>query len=159
MACALCGFVRTTEDVDILISREQSNISALLRVLERFGEGHARELTVADFTDEEGCIRIVEDFPLDVFVRMGGRTYEDFLPQRAFHEVAGTKIPYLDAHGLILLKQDSHRDKDRSDVDAPRFFCKEVFELNDCDKLLNVVTSVSEWLIEFRVLQSTRSRS
>ena len=118
VACSLCGFVRATEDVDILVARHRLNLEKLLTVLSGFGEGAARELTVADFTDEEGAIRVVEDFPVDIFVRMRGRTFEDLLTYRRWHVVGDIRIPYLGAAGLILLKQESWREKDRLDVAA-----------------------------------------
>ncbi len=120
VACALCGFVRTTEDIDILVDRSQLNIETMLSALSNFGEGHARELSVDDFPDEEGSIRIIEDFPLDIFVRLRGHTYVDLLSYRAWHKTSHGKIPYLNPEGLILLKQDSNRNKDRIDVDALR---------------------------------------
>jgi hypothetical protein len=120
VACSLSGFVRTTEDVDILIKRDTDNITRLLETLSSFGQGAARELSPVDFSDEEGAIRIIEDFPLDLFIRMGGRHYEDLLPYARQIEVDGVKIPFLGPEGLILLKQDSMREKDRIDVLALR---------------------------------------
>jgi hypothetical protein len=120
LACALNGHVRTTEDVDILVLREAANLRRLLGVLAGFGEGHAAELTVEDFTDEEGAIRVVEDFPLDIFTRMAGHRYEDLLPNLKVHVVEEVEVPYLDARGLILLKQNSLRERDRIDVLALR---------------------------------------
>lgn len=117
VACGMNGFLRTTEDVDILVDAEPQNLRRLLDVLATIGEGHARELRVEDFTDEEGCVRLIEDFPIDLFTRMGGRRYADLLPYRRV--LAGpAPIPYLDAEGLILLKQGSTRPQDRLDVDA-----------------------------------------
>jgi len=54
VACALNGHVRATEDVDILLLRNDTNIRRLLTALLGFGEGFARELSVEDFSDEEG---------------------------------------------------------------------------------------------------------
>ncbi len=118
VACALCGFVRATEDVDILVSRDRANIEKLLAVLRTFGTGAAAELTHEDFSDEEGAVRVVEHFPVDIFVRMRGRTYADLLPHRRWHDLDGLKLPYLGPTGLILLKQESWREKDRVDVAA-----------------------------------------
>jgi hypothetical protein len=118
VACSLCGFVRATEDVDILVARHRPNLEKMLAVLGGFGEGAARELTPEDFADEEGAIRVVEDFPVDIFVRMRGRTYEALVGYRRWHDVGGVCIPYLNAAGLILLKQESWREKDRLDVAA-----------------------------------------
>lgn len=116
VACAMAGVVRTTEDVGILVAADEENLGRLLAALLRFGEGYARELTVADFTDEEGAIRIVEDFPLDVFTRMGGRRYEDVLPYVRRLRLDEVEIPYLAAEGLIAIKGESLRARDRADV-------------------------------------------
>ena len=59
LAVALQGYVRFTEDVDMLIASSHRNINLLLATLENWGEGFARQLSVDDFTDEEGAIRIV----------------------------------------------------------------------------------------------------
>lgn len=120
VACSLSGFVRTTEDVDILIAGEKDNIKRLLEALAGFGQGAARELTAADFTDEEGAIRVVEEFPLDLFIRMGGHHYDDLLPYVRHITLEGVQIPFLGPEGLILLKKDSVREKDRIDVLALR---------------------------------------
>jgi len=119
VACALSGVVRTTEDVDILVDREPENLRRLLRTLEQIGEGFARELSIEDFTDEEGAVRLIEDFPIDMFTRMAGRRYADMLPYRRLHP-GDLPIPYVGPEGLILLKSGSHRPVDKLDVEALR---------------------------------------
>src|ERR1043166_2092402 len=79
VAVALNGFVRTTEDVDILIEASAENVARLLDQLGNFGEGHARELSPADFSDSEGAVRIIEDFPLDVFTVMRSKRYAELV--------------------------------------------------------------------------------
>lgn len=119
LACSLNGFVRTTEDMDILVDDAPSNLANLLASLVHFGQGYSAELNIEDFADEEGAIRIQEDFDLDIFVRMSGKKYTDFLGNLREHHMAdGALIPYLDTEGLILLKQGSVREKDRIDVVA-----------------------------------------
>lgn len=118
VAVALAGYVRATEDVDILIHADRENIRQLLGRLEGFGEGAARKLNVEDFTVEEGAVRIVEDFPLDIFTQMSGCTYEDLLPLTDEHDVQDATIRHLSAEGLIRLKQDSPRPRDQLDVQA-----------------------------------------
>ena len=120
LACAMCGFVRTTEDVDILVARDSENLEKMLGVLRGFGEGHARELNCADFPDEEGAVRVVEDFPVDIFVRMCGHAYEDMVEHRRWHQVKNVRIPFLGRTGLIALKKNSYREKDKLDVAALR---------------------------------------
>lgn len=117
VACALNGYVRTTEDVDLLVDGDPHNVERLLEVLATIGEGHARELRVTDFTDEEGAIRLVEDFPIDLFTRMGGKRYADLLPHRRVR-AGDPPIPFVDAEGLVLLKSGSRRPQDVLDVEA-----------------------------------------
>jgi hypothetical protein len=119
VACAFNGFVRTTEDVDILVDADPENIGRMLTALAAIGDGYARELSVEDFTDEEGAVRLIEDVPIDIFVRMGGRRYADLLPYRKVHP-GNFEVPYVSAPGLIELKSRSLRPKDRIDVEALR---------------------------------------
>ena len=55
-----------------LVEDTPSNIRRLLSCLVQFGQGFPAELEQEDFTDEEGAIRVQEDFDLDIFVRMRG---------------------------------------------------------------------------------------
>ena len=120
VAVALNGFVRTTEDVDILIEASADNLGRLLDELEEFGEGYARELSPADFSDSEGAIRIIEDFPLDVFTIMRAKRYADLVGATKTTRIDDVDVRYLKAAALILLKSDSQRDQDRIDVSALR---------------------------------------
>jgi predicted nucleotidyltransferase len=120
VAVALNGFVRTTDDVDILIDRSPENVTRLLEALKSFGAGHARELSFTDFDDAEGAIRVVEDFPLDIFTVMRGRGYAELIEHVRQTEIDGAVIDFLNADGLIQLKQDSTREKDQIDIAALR---------------------------------------
>jgi hypothetical protein len=116
VAVSLNGFIRATDDLDILVHEAAGNIRRLLDCLAAWGEGWARELTVEDFAPQEGSIRVIEDFELDVFVRMRGQSLDEFRSRLRHLETSGVRIPYLAAEDLILLKQDSWREKDKLDV-------------------------------------------
>ena len=119
----LNGFIRLTEDVDILVDPSDDNIRRLLDSLATFGEGHARELTPADLGDEEGAVRImeaVENCQIDLFTRLRGLHWKDLQGDVTYFETQGARIPYLNAQGMIRLKQDSDREKDRIDVSVLR---------------------------------------
>lgn len=120
VAVAFAGYARATEDVDILVEASSENVRRLLACLENFGEGHARELDADDFTLEEGAVRVVEGFPLDIFTQMSGHTYADLLSFTDERDLQDTKIRHLNAEGLIRLKKDSLRPKDQLDVQALR---------------------------------------
>ena len=119
VACALNGIGRATETLAVLVDAEPDNIRRLIEALSHLGEGHARELRIEDFAVEEGAVRLVEDFPIDIFTRMGGRRYADMLHHKRVHD-GEVPIPYVDAEGLILLKSRSSRPQDRIDVEALR---------------------------------------
>jgi len=121
LAVALNGYVRLTEDVDILLESSEANVRRLLECLANFGEGFARELSVGDFSDEEGAIRIVEETEqcqIDVFTRMTGLRYADLAGDAVHASIGGREILHASKAALIRLKSSSVREKDRLDVAA-----------------------------------------
>ena len=116
IAISLNNYVRATDDADILVNDSPENIRNLLKSLEQWGEGWARELKPEEFIPQEGSIRVMEDFDLDIFTRMRGKSLEDFRPRLRYLETSGIRIPYLSPVDLIFLKQDSWREKDKLDV-------------------------------------------
>jgi len=120
VAVALNGFVRTTDDVDILIERSAENINRLLATLASFGKGHARELSPGDFDGAEGAVRVIEDFPLDIFTVLRGESYGDLAGCLRQTTINGVRVDFLSADGLIRLKTGSKREKDQIDIAALR---------------------------------------
>ena len=118
VAVSLNGFVRATDDVDILVAVSPGNIQKLLEALSHWGEGWARELKPEDFVLQEGSLRVAEDFDLDIFTQMRGESLEHFRPRLRYLEISGFRIPYLAAEDLVFLKQGSGREKDQIDVAA-----------------------------------------
>lgn len=120
LAVIFNGYPRLTLDADILVHDSPDNLRRLLACLEGWGEGWARELKPEDFGAQEGAIRVIEEFDLDIFTRMRGRSLDDFRPRLRHLETSGVRLPYLAPADLIYLKQDSSRDKDKFDVQALR---------------------------------------
>lgn len=123
IAVTLQGYVRLTEDIDVLLDGEHGNVRSFLDCLADYGEGFARELSVEDFADEEGAIRIVEEVELcqiDVFVRMSGRSYQDVLSDADRFVVSGRTVQVASKNSLIGWKEQSVREKDRLDAMALR---------------------------------------
>ncbi len=121
IAVSIQGYVRFTEDVDILIEESVKNKERLLHCLANYGEGFAKELTVDDFTDEEGAIRIIEvaeKCQIDIFTRMNSRKYGDVTTDADVFHVAGHEIKVASKTSLIGWKSSSTREKDRLDAMA-----------------------------------------
>jgi hypothetical protein len=113
VAVILNGYPRLTFDADILVSDSRENVSKLLKCLEKWSEGWARELKIEEFVAQEGSIRVMEDFDLDIFTRMKGKSLDDFRPRLRRIELTATTIPCLAPEDLIFLKENLWRDKDR----------------------------------------------
>ena len=120
VAVCLNGFVRTTQDLDLLVETSPANLERLLGCLAAFGEGFARELSLADFTIEEGAVRVNEEFTVDLFTVMRGRSFTDFVRTARHLEIEGALVRYLAPESLIELKSPSAREKDHLDVIALR---------------------------------------
>ena len=116
VAVVLNNWRRFTEDADIIVSEKPENIHRLLETLTQWGEGWARELKPEEFVPQEGSFRVSEDFDLDIFIRMRGKSLEDFRPRLRMFETQDVRIAYLSPEDLIFLKQDSWRDKDKLDT-------------------------------------------
>jgi hypothetical protein len=118
LAVILNGYPRLTLDADILVANSPENIRKLLDHLKNWGEGCARDLNAGDFALEAGAVRVTEDFDLDIFVQMGGKTLDHFRPSLRYFESDDVRIAYLSPADLIFLKQGSWREKDQLDVSA-----------------------------------------
>ena len=123
IAVSIQGYVRLTEDVDLLIDGSLENVNRLLARLAGYGEGFARELSPDDFNDEEGAIRIVEETEqcqVDIFTRMSGRRYVDVISDADRFGVGGYQIAVASKASLIGWKSKSVREKDQFDAMALR---------------------------------------
>ncbi len=123
IAVSLQGYVRLTDDVDLLIAGGDENIDLLLGTLSGYGEGFAAELSRGDFDDSEGAIRIVEETEqcqIDLFTCMSGRRYADVLADADTLTLRGFPIRYASKASLIGWKESSVRDKDKLDAIALR---------------------------------------
>jgi predicted nucleotidyltransferase len=119
-AVSLHGFPRMTNDIDILLKNSSENIARFVTAISGWGEGLGADLTQVDFQGP-GCVRIEEDFPLDVFTLLDGKPYEQFDAAAVKYVLAqGIEVRCLAIADLIELKKATHREKDELDVAALR---------------------------------------
>jgi Nucleotidyl transferase of unknown function (DUF2204) len=123
IAVSMQGYVRLTEALDLLSDDSASNVKRMLDRLANYGEGFARELSLEDFNEEEGAIRIVEEVEqcqIDFFTRMSGRRYCDVIEDADRFEVGGYQISVASKASLIGWKSKSVREKGQFDGQALR---------------------------------------
>jgi hypothetical protein len=125
VAVILNGYERQTRDADIIVNSSPENIHRLRAYLATWGEGWGQELTMEDFQAlDEGSLRVMEEFDLDIFVKMRGRTLDDFRPRLRYLQSDDVKIPVISPEDLIHCKAASWRDKDKLDVLAMKEILK-----------------------------------
>jgi hypothetical protein len=114
-AVRLNGFLRATEDVDVLLRATRENGERVKRAMD-FLES-ARELDPAWFEPHGGeieNIRVADDLIVDLMFAANGQTYESMQPYVRDLTVDGVAIRVLNIDGLLRTKTDV-REKDLLD--------------------------------------------
>lgn len=113
-AVILHGFVRSTEDVDILIEESEDNFRRVIAALSRMEGHYAAELTPQDFV-ENVVVTIGDEVHVDVSTRAWKVSYADALPSALEVTIAGVRVPYLGWEMLVASKE-TYREKDQMDL-------------------------------------------
>ncbi len=117
-AIAAHGFVRFSEDVDILVDPSSENAERWIAALSELPDHAARELAgQSDIFDREGhyALRINDEFTVDVMPAACGHSWSELQAHIEQREVDGVPLKVLGLEGLLLTKQGT-RDKDRADA-------------------------------------------
>lgn len=112
-AVRLNGYLRATEDVDLLVRPTRVNGERIIRALDFLDS--SRELEAAWFVpDVDGSvdnIRVADDLLVDLLFAANGETYESVQPYVREVLIDGTPVRVLNIDGLIKTKTD-YREKD-----------------------------------------------
>jgi hypothetical protein len=114
-AVRLNGFLRATEDVDVLVRPTRENGERVRRALSFLAS--ARDLDPAWFepqTDEVENIRVADDLIVDLLFAANGETYESVQPFVRELTIEGVPIRVLNIDGLLRTKTQT-REKDLLD--------------------------------------------
>ncbi len=111
-AVRINGFVRATEDIDVLLKATRTNGDKVKRALD-FLES-AKELDPVWFepqgNDPEN-IRVADEIMVDLLFAANGETYESVEPYIRIVEIEGVSVRVLNIDGLLRTKTD-YREKD-----------------------------------------------
>jgi hypothetical protein len=117
-AIAAHGFVRFSEDVDILVDPSPENAKRWIAALSQLPDGATRELSGReDVFEKEGpyAIRVNDEFTIDVMPSACGRGWNELEPYAEERIIDGVRVKLLGLEGLLLTKEGM-RDKDRADA-------------------------------------------
>jgi hypothetical protein len=114
-AVRLNGFVRATEDIDILLPSSVDNGRRVIRALDFLESSKDLDPQWFDVPDDgPENIRISDTLLIDLLFSANGQSYESLLPHVRTLHVDGVDIRTLDIEGLLKTKTE-YRDKDRID--------------------------------------------
>ena len=114
-AVRLNGFVRATEDIDILLPSSIDNGRRVIRALSYLPSSQQLEPEwFAVTAGEPENIRVADELLIDLLFAANGQTYESLQEHVRSVMVEGVDIRTLDIEGLLKTKTD-YRDKDRID--------------------------------------------
>ncbi len=115
-AVRLNGYVRATEDIDVLVKASRDNGERVIRALDFLKS--SEELNADWFLPpDDGTvenIRVADDLLIDLLFSANGETYESVQPHIRELTIEGTPIRVLNIDGLIKTKTD-YREKDLLD--------------------------------------------
>lgn len=113
MAIIQAGFVRATEDIDLLVEVSPTNLERIRRALMDLPDQAVRDMTDDD-VDQYAVVRVADEFVVDLMKAACGVAYGEASSMVENVEVEGVEIPFASPRLLWLTKQ-SDRDKDRLD--------------------------------------------
>lgn len=113
MAVIHHGFLRATEDIDLLLEKSRGNQVKARQALEVLPDRAVRELNDSDL-DEYEVVRVADEIVVDLMLAACGISYDDAQAEIEVAEIQGVTIPFASARLLLRMKQ-TYRDKDIPD--------------------------------------------
>lgn len=118
-AVRLNGYLRATEDIDVLVKASRENGERIIRAL-RFLDS-SKDLRPEWFEPppqgNPENIRVADELLVDLLFTANGQTYQSVQPWVRQLDIEGTPVKVLDIDGLIRTKTD-YREKDLLDKRA-----------------------------------------
>ena len=107
------GFLRATEDIDLLLENSKDNQAKVLRALEVLPDKAVLQVEPNDL-DEYTVVRVADEVVVDLMLSTCGVPYSEAEKEIEFHEIRGVSIPFASARLLLRMKQ-TYREKDIAD--------------------------------------------
>jgi hypothetical protein len=108
------GFIRATEDIDLLISRDLANQRLVRQALEILPDKAVRELGADEDLAAWVVVRVNDEITVDLMTEASGITYAEAEADIEWEEINGVRIPFANADLMLRFKQ-GNREKDAAD--------------------------------------------
>ena len=113
MAVIQQGFLRATEDIDLLLENSRQNQARVRKALEILPDQAVREMSEDDL-DAYHVVRVADEIVVDLMLSACGIAYDDAVSEVECVVIQGVPIPFASAKLLLRTKQ-TYRDKDIPD--------------------------------------------
>ena len=113
MAMIQAGFVRATEDVDLLVDASAENVERIRRALMHLPDGAVRDVAPDDVANYV-VVRVADEIVIDLMKSACGISYDEASELIDETVIAGVSIPFASAELLWKTKQ-TVREKDALD--------------------------------------------
>ena len=114
MAIIQQGFLRATEDIDLLIESSVQNIERVRSALSILPDQAVLEMQPQDLIDYT-VVRIADEIIVDLMLKTCGISYAEARDEIEMVEIEGTSIPFASAKLLVRMK-NTGREKDALDL-------------------------------------------
>lgn len=122
-AVILHGFVRGTQDIDLLIDSSEENVRRIKKALASLPD-NAISLIKDNEIEKYSVVRIADEFVIDLMEKACGINYVDASKSIEFREIEGVKIPIPKKELLIRMKK-TIRPSDKTDVNFLKVLIEE----------------------------------
>lgn len=114
-AMAVCGYSRSTYDIDLWIDKSEENVEKVLLALDDFGIPFV--ITKSDLTKNENVIQIGNaPIRIDLLTDIDGVIFKEAYANRIEHDFGDLIAPVLELNDIMKNKIASDRAKDKIDV-------------------------------------------
>lgn len=113
MAIIQAGFVRATEDIDLLVDVSADNLRRLKRALADLPDGAVREMADDDL-ERYVVVRVADEIVVDLMKAACGITYSEASADVDVVTLEGIAIPFA-TPALLWRTKQTYREKDRPD--------------------------------------------
>ena len=109
------GYGRETMDLDLVIATDLENEAKVYKALESLPDKAVLELEPGEVS-KYTVVRVGDEICVDLMASACGIGYEEACKDQIIRVIDGVPIPFASPRTLYLMKKDTHREKDRADL-------------------------------------------
>ena len=109
------GFVRATQDIDLLIAQDMANQRLVRQALDILPDKAVREIGPDEDLAAWVVVRVNDEITVDLMTEASGICFEEAAQEIDWVEIQGVRIPFASAKLMLRFKQGSLREKDVMD--------------------------------------------